>query len=160
MARTAGAWLGLCTLAADALKGSVPVLVARWVTADVATEAATGLAAFLGHVFPITLGFAGGKGVATAAGVLTVLAPLAALCGVVVFALAFTAWRYVSVASMLGGLAATAASAALRYPASAVVAATLMMAVVLARHRGNVARLRAGVEPPFTLHKKQAPPTK
>src|SRR5947209_12776300 len=76
--RRAGKWAGVLTLALDALKGAAAVLVARWVLADGAGVnwwiAASALAAVAGHVFPLWLGFRGGKGVATGLGVFAILA--------------------------------------------------------------------------------------
>jgi glycerol-3-phosphate acyltransferase PlsY len=156
VARSAGVGLGLATLAADALKGAVPVLLARWLGVDPAMEAASGLAAFLGHVFPISLRFSGGKGVATALGVLATLAPLAAAAAVAVFLGALVICRYVSVASVLGAATAPAAVAALGQPRAVLAAALVMSVVIVLRHRGNFARLRAGAEPRFQVHTKQA----
>jgi glycerol-3-phosphate acyltransferase PlsY len=158
VARTAGAWLGVVTLVADALKGALPAAAAAALTGEATTPAMTGVAAFLGHVFPVTLGFAGGKGVATALGVLVVISPLAILPVLAVFAAAFALWRTVSVASILGALTAPAAAGLLGYPAPASAAAATMAAVILVRHRDNLRRLRVGTEPRFSLHKKQAPP--
>jgi glycerol-3-phosphate acyltransferase PlsY len=160
VARSAGLGLGLATLAADALKGAVPVVLAHSVGAGPAVAAAAGLAAFLGHVLPVTLGFAGGKGVATALGVLVALVPLAASVGVGVFLLVFLACRYVSLASVLAALAVPIAVAALGEPRAVLAAAAAMTAVIVLRHRGNFARLRAGTEPRFSLHKRQAAPEK
>jgi len=157
VARSAGVGLGLATLAADATKGAVPVLLARWLSGDPAVAAAAGVAAFLGHVFPVTLRFAGGKGVATALGVLAALAPLALLGAVTVFLLVFGACRYVSVASVVAAVAAPLAVAALGRPPAVVAAAIAMSVVIVLRHRENFARLRAGTEPRFGLHKRQAP---
>jgi glycerol-3-phosphate acyltransferase PlsY len=160
VARSAGIALGLATLAADAAKGALPVLLARWATGSAAVEAGTGLAAFAGHVFPVSLGFAGGKGVATALGVLAVLAPIAVAVGVAVFAGVLAVGRYVSLASVAGALAAPVAVAALGAPRPALLAACAMTAVIVARHRTNFVRLREGTEPRFVLHKRQAAPGK
>ena len=156
VARTAGLGLGLATLVADALKGALPALAARWLAADVTLAAGAGLAAFLGHVFPITLRFSGGKGVATALGVLGVLCPLALLCAAGVFVTAFALSRYVSVASALAALAAPAAIGLLSYPRPVLAVSLMMTAIIELRHSGNFRRLRAGTEPRFALHKKQA----
>jgi len=159
VARTAGFGLGLATLAADTLKGALPTVLAGRLT-EPATTAATGLAAVLGHVFPLPLRFVGGKGVATALGVLVVLCPLAAGCAAGVFALAFALGRYVSVASVLAALAAPLAVALLAYPPPTLAATLLMTAVIVLRHRENLRRLRFGSEPRFGVHNGQAAPEK
>jgi glycerol-3-phosphate acyltransferase PlsY len=158
VARSAGALLGLATLVADAAKGALPVLVAGALDGRPAVATAAGVAAFVGHVFPVTLRFAGGKGVATAVGVVLVIAPLALVCALVVFALTFLLTRYVSLGSVLAAIAVPIAIAALGYPRSTLAAGTVMSAIIVVRHRENLARLRAGTEPRFTLPKKQATP--
>jgi acyl phosphate:glycerol-3-phosphate acyltransferase len=158
VARTAGAGLGALTLVADVAKGVVPALVARGVGAGPAVAAATGLAAFLGHLFPPSLRFAGGKGVATALGVLLVLAPVAAGAAIAVFALAFAIGRRVSVASLAGAIAAPLAIAVAPYPTPVLLAGLAMSALIVLRHRDNLVRLRAGREPRFALPKKRATP--
>jgi len=158
VARSASAGLGVATLVLDVAKGATPVALARWVATD-DVAAAAGLAAFLGHVFPLFLRLAGGKGVATALGVLAVLCPPAAAAGVVAFVVVFAACRYVSAASIAGALAATVVVFTLSYPASVVGAVSVMTLVIVARHRENLNRLRAGTEPRFVL-KKQAAPSK
>ena len=151
VARTAGVGLGVMTLVADALKGALPALLARALTDRPALAAAVGVAAFLGHLFPVTLGFAGGKGVATALGVLLTLAPLAAAA---VFVLVVGLTRYVSLASVLAALAAPLLVVLLAYPAPVLAASLVMTAFIALRHRDNFRRLRAGTEPRLTLHKK------
>jgi glycerol-3-phosphate acyltransferase PlsY len=158
VARSASTGLGVATLALDAAKGAAPVVLARWIANDV-VGAAAGLAAFLGHVFPLFLGLAGGKGVATALGVLAVLCPPAAAAGLALFVVVFAACRYVSAASIAGAVAATVVAFALSYPASVVATVVAMTLVIVARHRENLVRLRAGTEPRFML-KKQATPMK
>jgi acyl phosphate:glycerol-3-phosphate acyltransferase len=158
VARSAGLGLGLATLAADAVKGAVPVLIARGFSAGPTVAAAAGLAAFAGHVFPVTLRFAGGKGVATALGVLVVLAPSAVAWGMAAFLALLLLFRYVSLASMLGAGTASVAVALLGYPPATLMASLAMTIVIVARHRDNLVRLRSGIESRFVLHKKQAPP--
>jgi acyl phosphate:glycerol-3-phosphate acyltransferase len=160
VARSAGVGLGLATLAADALKGAAPVLLARWLGADPAVAAAAGLAAFAGHVFPVTLRFAGGKGVATALGVWAALAPLPLSVALAVFLLAFLACRYVSLASVLAALTGPLAAAVLGEPRVVLVTGTAMTAVIVLRHRDNFARLLAGTEPRVQMHERKAPPGK
>jgi acyl phosphate:glycerol-3-phosphate acyltransferase len=159
VARTVGARLGLLTLLADVAKGAVPVLAARVLVAGPVAPAAAGFAAFAGHLFPPALRFAGGKGVATALGVLLVLAPDAAAAALAVFALVFAASRRVSVASLAAAIAAPATAALLPHPTPTLLAALAMSSLVVLRHRENLARLRTGEEPRFDLPTKQAPPT-
>ena len=158
VARSAGLGLGVATLAADVLKGALPVLIARGFAAGPAVEASAGVAAFVGHVFPITLGFAGGKGVATALGVLVVLAPGAVAWAMTTFLVGFRPFRYVSLASVVAAATAPVAIVLLAYPRPTLVASLAMTAVIVVRHRANLGRLRAGTEPRFVLHKKQALP--
>jgi glycerol-3-phosphate acyltransferase PlsY len=156
--RSAGAWLGLATLVADAAKGSVAVLAARAAGADAAVVATTGVAAVLGHCYPITLRFAGGKGVATALGMMVALVPRVALVAAATFALAFAVTRRVSVGSSLGALAAPVAALLLGETRAATLASAAVAAVIVVRHLDNLGRLRRGTEPRFTLPKRQAPP--
>jgi glycerol-3-phosphate acyltransferase PlsY len=157
VARSAGLGVGLATLVADALKGALPVVLARWLDPGASVAAAVGVAAFVGHVFPITLGFAGGKGVAIALGVLMVLAPRALACAAAAFLLVVALSRYVSLASVVAAAAAPVAVVLLGYPPPTLAATVLMTVIIILRHRDNFARLRAGTEPRFGLHKRQAP---
>jgi glycerol-3-phosphate acyltransferase PlsY len=157
VARNLGARLGAATLLADAGKGAAAVLAARAFAGE-GVAALAGMAAVIGHAYPVTLRFAGGKGVATALGAVAALAPPVALAALAAFALAFAVTGRVSVASMSGALVAPAA-AALLHARRGVTAACLAMAVlILLRHRENLARLRRGTEPRFVLPKRQAPP--
>ncbi|GFO69354.1 glycerol-3-phosphate acyltransferase [Geomonas limicola] len=147
--RSAGRKVGLLTLAGDCLKGVIPVLVARQVGLPEAWVAAIGLAAFLGHVYTVFLGFKGGKGVATALGVFLAAAPVSLLGGVAVFAGVLYQWRYVSAASI--SAAATIplfVALATRQP-ELIVMSLVIALIVIFRHHENIARLRAGTESKF-----------
>ncbi len=143
--RAGGPWLGGATLLLDAGKGAAAVLAAH---ALAGTQAAlvAGLGAFLGHLFPLWLGFRGGKGVATMIGVTLAVLPLAGL----VFLAAWAATAAITRISSAGGLLGAASA-----PITAAVAGTTgplvlfaaMAALVMLRHRANIARLWAGTEP-------------
>jgi glycerol-3-phosphate acyltransferase PlsY len=156
VARSAGIGPGVATLVADVLKGALPALTARALGVGPGVEAAVAFAAVAGHVFPLALGLAGGKGVATALGVLGALCPLATLAAVAAFLLVLVAWRYVSLASIAAAVTAPIAVALLRYPRPLLVAAIAVAGLVVARHAGNLRRLRAGTEPRIEMPKRQA----
>ena len=120
-----------------------------------------GLAAILGHVFPVWLRFAGGKGVATALGVFLAICWPALAAAVLLFLLVALFWRYVSLAS----ISAAAALPLLVYllyapghaPPTAVSVSTLLAAVVvIVKHRDNIERLLAGTEPRFEMSRKKS----
>jgi glycerol-3-phosphate acyltransferase PlsY len=148
VARVAGKRLGALVLVLDALKGALPVLLARAVEPTPFVPAAVGLAAFAGHVAPPWLGFRGGKGVATALGVVGVLAPRAALAGALTYAVVLAALRISSVGSLLAGLVAVAVAWLVpgTPPASAGLTTVLLLAM-LWTHRGNIGRLLRRGEP-------------
>jgi len=147
VARAAGPAAGLLTLAGDLLKGLVPVLLARRIGLSNAAVAAVGLSAFLGHLYSCFLGFDGGKGVATALGVLLALAPFGALILVGVFLATVAATRFVSLASLCAAALACPLLLILGYPPGTVAVAAATAALVTYRHRDNVRRLRFGTEP-------------
>lgn len=148
VARVAGKGLGVVVLALDALKGGLPVLLARSVEPGPLVPAAVGLAAFAGHVAPPWLGFRGGKGVATALGVLVVLAPRAALAGAVTYGVVLVALRISSVGSLLAGIVAVAVAWLVpgTPPASAALT-SILFGAMLWTHRGNIGRLLRRGEP-------------
>jgi glycerol-3-phosphate acyltransferase PlsY len=144
----AGKGLGALVLVLDALKGALPVLLARAVDGTEQVPALVGLAAFAGHVAPPWLGFRGGKGVATALGVLAVLAPRAALAGALTWAAVLAILRISSVGSLLAGIVAVAV--AWLVPGTSAVAAALtsvLFGAMLWTHRGNIGRLLRRGEP-------------
>ncbi len=143
--RTGNKGLAAATLLLDGLKGTAAVLIADHYFGQGAALLA-GLGAFLGHLFPIWLKFKGGKGVATFIGVLLGLAwQGAAVFGLVWLAVA-TATRYSSLAALVAAAAVPVALYAMGKPEVAGLAA-IMTLLILIKHRGNIARLIAGVEP-------------
>lgn len=147
VARVAGAGAGVLVALLDIGKGAAGVLMAERLTgADVTTAAAAGLAAVVGHVYPIGLRFRGGKGVATACGAFAVLAPLAVVAAVVMFLVGAALTRYVSVGSLAAALTLPIAAYATGVPTPVEVAAIATSLLVIARHRSNAARLWSGTE--------------
>ncbi|HVG38150.1 MAG TPA: glycerol-3-phosphate 1-O-acyltransferase PlsY [Pyrinomonadaceae bacterium] len=164
--RRAGKAAGLLTLALDALKGWAAVAFARWLTGgegEIYWPAVAGVAAIVGHVFPLWLGFRGGKGVATGLGAFLALSPLAVACSAALFLLLVGLTRYVSLGSILGaasfplwlwllGAGGTRSGAeTTNYGGwwSLIVAALTGSALIIAKHHGNIARLLAGTENKF-----------
>jgi acyl phosphate:glycerol-3-phosphate acyltransferase len=142
--RTGRKGLAAATLLGDMLKGTVAVIVARWAGGmDVAAAAAVG--AFLGHLFPVWLGFKGGKGVATYIGVLLGLAWPAALAFGVVWLVVAAATRYSSLAALIAGAATPVVLWFIDQGALAGLF-LLLTAVLWIMHRANIARLLQGTE--------------
>jgi glycerol-3-phosphate acyltransferase PlsY len=149
------AW-GVPVFLLDFLKGFLPVWYAAGLLGD-SPEASlpavtAALSSVLGHLFPLWLGFRGGKGVATTAGVLLALTPLGVTVGLLVWLLSLRVWRFVSLASILAGFSvvfALALQMARRGQWDAVLLgfSLLVALLVLWRHRPNIARILAGTEP-------------
>ena len=146
VARASGWVAGLLVAALDVAKGAVSVRIAARVSEHSAGPAIAGVAAIVGHIYPVWLRFRGGKGVATACGGVSGVTPAAVppAIGLVVAAVWLT--KYVSAGSILATLALPPVAYATGSPAAAVVAAVAAAALILFRHRSNVVRLRAGTE--------------
>jgi glycerol-3-phosphate acyltransferase PlsY len=153
VARTAGTRAGLLTLVCDIAKGCVPTLVVGTITTDRWPAVLVGIAAVVGHVFPVFSRFAGGKGVATGFGVFLPLAPAAATVSLVMFLVAAFWTRYVSLAAMLASAMLPLACIALRYAMPIWTGALVVAGIILVRHRENLLRLRKGLEPKFRLRR-------
>jgi glycerol-3-phosphate acyltransferase PlsY len=142
VARVAGKKVGAVVLVLDALKGALPVLAARWLLpGEPLWHDAVGLAAFFGHVFPVWLKFKGGKGVATALGVLVVLLPWAALAGFVVWAVILAIFRVSSVGSLAGAVVAVVVGFLVHRPIEYPAVAVVFLLLMLFTHRSNLKRL-------------------
>jgi|CXWL01.1.fsa_nt_gi glycerol-3-phosphate acyltransferase PlsY len=147
VARVAGKTWGVLVLLLDAGKGALPVWLSTWLAPSHPwLHVAVGVAAFLSHVFPVWLKFKGGKGVATALGVMLVLLPLAALAGFVVYAALLAIFRVSSVGSLAGGLTALSVGFFTGAPRLYVLLAAALFLAMLWTHRGNLARLFKGSE--------------
>jgi len=147
--RILGKTAGLVTLLGDGAKGIVAVLLAQaWGHASM-LPAMAALAAVLGHMFPLYHGFRGGKGVATALGVLLPTLPWPLLGGLLVWLVVVAIWRYISAGSMLAALVVPLLAALWSYPLPLVLTAMLIALLVLYKHRENLHRLRQGREAKF-----------
>ncbi len=157
--RVCGKGIGIPVFILDMLKGLLPTLAPRWLMSGAAAHdewmsaaaVASGFAAILGHMFTPWLGFKGGKGVATAAGVLLGIAPFAMLVALGTWLIFFFTTRYVSLASITAAVAVPATMMALMWRAQRWDWVLLSFGIVLgvlviARHRANIARLLAGTE--------------
>ena len=145
--RTGNKKLAAATLALDILKGAAALLIARWLWGEDAALIA-GVAAMAGHVFPIWLGFRGGKGVATGAGVLLAAQPWLGLITVAAWIAVFAVTR-ISSASALVACALAPVGALLFGDARLAIFAAGLAALITWRHRPNIQRLLAGTEPRF-----------
>jgi acyl phosphate:glycerol-3-phosphate acyltransferase len=136
----------LLTLLGDAMKGWAAVLVARLAGLPEELLALTGFMAFLGHLFPVWLRFRGGKGVATAAGVLIALDWRIGVAAIAAWLVVVAITRYSSAAALVAAVAAPVAAWFFGGP-GAVLACVVAMAVLLVvRHRANIGKLMRGEE--------------
>lgn len=163
VARTLGWKWGVAVLLLDALKGVLAVLIAPVAAAQTGPDApatllpvVSGIAAILGHMYPVWLSLRGGKGVATALGVVVVLTPLPSLIATGAFALSFAFSRIVSLSSIVASVAFAAGYFSLTGAAGlqtsempTTVFALLIPAMITWKHRSNISRLLAGTEGRF-----------
>lgn len=169
--RVLGKKVGIPVFILDMLKGFVPTLLAGWwmtakCGADTNTATLTAVlcaaAAVLGHTYTFWLGFKGGKGVATTAGSLLGLAPLALLIGLVVWFIVFRMSRYVALASIIAAIVIPLSMAVIMTVQGTwnyvlLVFGLVMGVLVIVRHRSNIARMLAGTENRFDKKSKAKP---
>jgi acyl phosphate:glycerol-3-phosphate acyltransferase len=144
--RASGVRAGVLVALLDMAKGAAGVWIAQWVSGGSDLTAAAGVAAIVGHIYPVWLKFRGGKGVATACGVFSMLTPLALPPALLIFAAVVSLTKYVSLGSVVASLALPPIAYALGSPESAVIAALAAATIIVFRHRSNVVRLRSGTE--------------
>jgi glycerol-3-phosphate acyltransferase PlsY len=144
--RATGITPGVLVAVLDIAKGAASVAVARRMGADASSVAMAGLAAILGHIYPIWLRFRGGKGVATACGVFSVLTPVAVPPAIAAFIVTVWVTKYVSLGSVVASLALPTIAYAVGDPAPALAAACAAAGLIIFRHRSNLARVRTGTE--------------
>ncbi len=152
--RTAGKALGILTLIADVLKGVVPTAMAmrwgltdQWGLSQHVWIAIAGLSPFLGHVFPIFLGFKGGKGVATALGIYLPISTTSVLIECFIFLGIVWKWRFISLGSIACATTIPILIAYFRSDSQAYFILTVIIgALILFRHQSNISRLLQGTE--------------
>jgi len=144
--RTRGVGEALTAVGLDAAKGALAVLIAQRMADGPATPVAAGLAAVIGHVYPVWLRFRGGKGVATTAGVFAVLTPMAVVIAGGIFVATIAVTRYVSAGSIAAAVTLAVAAIASAAPGPVSAGSAVAAAVIVHRHRENVERLAAGTE--------------
>jgi len=152
--RTAGKGLGILTLVGDVLKGMIPITIAmewgltdQWGLSHHVWIGITGLSPFLGHIFPLFLGFKGGKGVATALGVYLPISFTSVLIECFVFLGIVWRWRFISLGSITCALTIPIFIAFFRSDSQAYfILSVIIAALILYRHRENIVRLLQGTE--------------
>jgi acyl phosphate:glycerol-3-phosphate acyltransferase len=144
--RTAGLRFALLVVAIDLAKGAGSVLVAARLAAGPEAPVTAGVAAIVGHIYPVWLRFRGGKGVATACGVFALLAPAATALAATIFVITVWLSRYVSLGSVVATAVLPALAWALDSPRAVVVGGTLAALVIIPRHFANLARVADGTE--------------
>lgn len=148
--RTGNRKAAALTLLGDVAKGVVAVLLARWLAPSLGLSQTTvmlvGLAAFIGHLYPVFHGFRGGKGVATAAGVLLALNPLHGLAVLGTWLLVAFTTRYSSLAALVAAVLAPIYWMLLHGISASTLAVLVMSALLIWRHRSNIDKLLSGKE--------------
>jgi glycerol-3-phosphate acyltransferase PlsY len=157
--RSGGKGLGAATFVLDVVKGALAAALGAWLAVSLMpnwpvrnVEALAALCVVLGHMFPVWLGFKGGKGVATGFGVFLFIAPWAALSAIGVFAIIVAITRYVSLASILGAASFPIFAWFFVHgdkPAFFVAAEIIVSGLIIVKHHANIGRLLTGTENRF-----------
>jgi acyl phosphate:glycerol-3-phosphate acyltransferase len=149
--RTGNKKIAALTLLCDVLKGLAPVLIGRWLDGDIGAEIG-GFASLAGHIFPIWLGFKGGKGVATALGVMLGWSWPVALISLAAWIIVFFAKQISSLSALIAALVSIPTSYFINidiWPAT-----TILAAIIWITHRANIQRLLKSEEPKTSFSKK------
>lgn len=157
--RSGGKLAGAITLIGDVLKGVVPVVIAQMLETSTGVIALTAIAAFMGHLYPLYYGFKGGKGVATAIGVIGALSPVLLAVFLGVWVLSAAIFRYSSLAALLASAITGLSSFAVFTDPNdlQLIGAVLwLMAFMFQRHRDNIERIKNGTEPKLGQKKASA----
>ena len=149
VARAAGKTVGILTLVGDIMKGLLPVVYVIHSGQPPSVIALSGMAVFLGHIFPLYLGFKGGKGVATAVGVYLAIEPMAVFIALIVFIIVFIIWRYVSLSSLLAATSMPFIMLALNSEPQYIYLTCVVVILIIIKHRENIKRLKNRTEQKF-----------
>lgn len=149
--RTLGRSVGILTLVGDCLKGVIPVVAAAYLGMSDNWIAAVGLAAFLGHIYTVFLGFKGGKGVATALGVFLAVSPAAVGAVLFIFVIVVWKWRYISLGSITAAMAMPGMVAVFDSRQPVVIMTVIIALLVAWKHKENIKRLKDGTESKFKV---------
>ena len=144
--RSAGLALAIIVVLVDVAKGASSVMITARVTSGTTAPVAAGVAAIIGHAYPVWLRFQGGKGVATACGVFWTLAPVATAIAAGSFLVVVWITRYVSMGSVVATALLPPVAWITNEPVPVVTGAAVTAMLVILRHRSNLVRLRAGTE--------------
>ena len=159
VSRLLGKKLGFCTLLLDICKGYLPMFLAGLLLTDALNRnlviALCGAASIIGHIFPVYLGFRGGKGVATGLGVFLYLAPQSLLICLVVFIITVVASGFVSLGSLLASAAILPGMFFFAEPLWKLSLAGFVVTMIWLKHYQNIGRLLKGTEKSFKKGKKK-----